>query len=759
MNEFKNNNQENASAEDLLTKLDENLGGTAQKNESSISRELRDIGRQLKGEDALGEDEDLLNDFFEKEIGEVDLSDIYFDGDSSFDEMDDNSGDEGFLDEIMNGNGGYVADHAEDSAKTRVAGVSDNDLFAEDFEDMDDIDRDLMLTFGQEEELASKIGEDRVNELSEDNEIQGEFFESTGAGLSSSSKVFEEYTSAEQTDEIILSYAKKHRAATVSFSLVSVFMLIALFVENMSKIGITPADIFQPSVYPVVYLMIELQLVLLSAAAVYKAFVRGTVAIVRLKPLPESIVVTLTILAAICISVIAAAFPVFATGIYVFPLILAIWFVALQELLDIKREVMSFSIVSSKSQKFALSKLNIENSELETAAFYESLPDKPTIYKICKADFVEKYFRRTSGMTRNKLTVGAALPISVIIGIAFFFVGMFTKDAAAMGFISAYNALMFCTPVTMILAFAIPAFKSSRSAFAEDGAIIGEGAISEYADASVISFDDREVFPSFGVKVKSVKIYGKNRIDRVIYNTASLFEAVGGPLADVFDVATVELGKSKDVDLNDIQQDGIEAYVDGVRVCVGKADYVSRQGLTPYYDMEDDQIESCGDISIMYVICGDNVAAKMYIQYMVDPDFEVLIDQLHKTGVCVGIKTLDPNIDDRLLSEKINMQKYPVRMIRCRSVNDMDFKEDSVDSGIVSKNSAKGLLKLVAMCDKVKNSIKTNMVLSAFSLCIGLAISIFLMATDMSIGISSFLVGLYHIFWALPILLASKTLS
>ena len=79
MDEMKKNDrkEDGTSAADLLSKLNENLG-TANKQssqkESTISRELKDIGRQLKvkkNEEANSVNEDFLSEFFEKEINNV----------------------------------------------------------------------------------------------------------------------------------------------------------------------------------------------------------------------------------------------------------------------------------------------------------------------------------------------------------------------------------------------------------------------------------------------------------------------------------------------------------------------------------------------------------------------------------------------------------------------------------------------------------------------------------------------------------------
>ena len=108
--------------------------------------------------------------------------------------------------------------------------------------------------------------------------------------------------------------------------------------------------------------------------------------------------------------------------------------------------------------------------------------------------------------------------------------------------------------------------------------MIGEASLGEYADASVVSFDDKEVFPARGVRVRNVKVYGENRIDHVIYAAASVFHVVGGPLAEVFETATGELGYAENVKLTRLDRDGIEARVDGGTVLIGRAAFINRYG-------------------------------------------------------------------------------------------------------------------------------------------------------------------------------------
>ena len=109
---------------------------------------------------------------------------------------------------------------------------------------------------------------------------------------------------------------------------------------------------------------------------------------------------------------------------------------------------------------------------------------------------------------------------------------------------SAFIAAMTCLPASVFFMFSYPFYTAVERAFREECTIIGESSVEEYADAAIISFDDT-ICPSTGVKVRNINVFGNNRIDQVLYNAASVSPTVGGPLSDVFELATLEMGDRK----------------------------------------------------------------------------------------------------------------------------------------------------------------------------------------------------------------------
>ena len=570
-------------------------------------------------------------------------------------------------------------------------------------------------------------------------------------------KIASEYHSPAQAKSVFTAYRGEHKSLLVRLLVCFGFLLVTFFYENIGIFGgATLPGVLNPNVYPVVYIMIDLQLLVLCAVLIRRSLLNGLRAIFRLKLIPESM--TVLVLAVTLIYHIALCFVGYHTDLrlFNFPVMICIFLTLVFEFLNLKREIFSFNVVSSKKPKYAVVDLNPDEVSLETEAFAEYLPHNPSMFRINRVKFVESFRRRMNKGSHFLVVLKAILPLSLLIGIVYGIVaGAVTADAFT-GLSGGYLAFLLCLPFSVLFTFSYPFFKASEEAFEVDSAIIGEEALEEYSNASVISFEDKDVFPSYGVKVKSVKVYGDNRIDQVLYCAASLFRKVGGPLADVFDMATLELGHSENVELIEADDDGLEMIVDNDHVFVGRASYLRKNKFEPILDPDDETVGNAEEVSIMYIVSNNQIIAKMYIQYMIDPDFEFTLKQLYKAGMCVGIKTFDPNITDRLLNAKFPASKYPVKLLRCRDLDDVNHTIPKADSGIVSKNSPRCLLQTLAMCGKVLHIEKTSIVLKGISMLLSVLLMVFLLVFRQVGAMSGIYVTLYQLFWILPMYILAK---
>lgn len=636
------------------------------------------------------------------------------------------------------------------AAASEENGAADPDGF-------DETDANLMLAFGMEDELEKAMGKENADRLRSDME------KSIPEDQIKKKKVrdekpgeLREFITPVEAKGIFENYKTAFGKNALSLFAMAAVVIVLFFYENIITLGGHLPDALNPVYYPVVNVMVGLQFLFIGAGIAYRSLIKGIRGLIDRKPVPESFI-PLILLVSVIFAVCVCFFSPDVTPVtFNFPASLCLLFAVLNERMDLRREIMSFNIISSKRTKFALEKLELGDAELETKAFDKFLPKQPAVFKINKTGFIDGYFRRTKAYPSTKLVLKAFIPASAAIAAASLVMGAILLRDWQSAVMLAYTAFFFSLPATVFIAFGLPAFRASRLAFAENSAFVGESALDEYTTAGSISFDDREVFPTAGVKLRSVKVFGSGRIDTVIYNVASIYSVLGGPLSDVLNVATADLGRSEDTEILSVDNEGVEALVDGKHLYAGKADYLRKNGYVPVSDPDDEEIVSGGEISIMYLVCDDEVIAKLYIRYRIDPGFEVTVKRLYKSGICVGIKTVDPNINDEMLSTKIKLAKYPVRVLKYSDISGSRRGSDRTDSGIVSKKSAKALLSVFTLCDRIKHVTKTNIAVDIITMITGLAVCIATAVIGSVVSVPSLYVALFQLFWLIPVYLMSK---
>ncbi len=650
----------------------------------------------------------------------------------------------------------------EETATDMPLHSPDDPLVPDETEDtgaLDQTDLDLMIAFGMEDQLEKAVGPEAAMEYKR---AMGERKDGHIREMHHDDRPdtaldrHAEYVSPAQNKEIFAEYKKQYTSILTRFVGAVFFLLLLFFFENNNLLGIKLPSLLDREMYPFVYTLFDLQLVLLSGAMVFKSIKVGIRGIFRGKPTPESILGFSFLACFVYTAVILSLCPMHDLQLYNFPLALSVLFALIYEYMNLRREIMSFKIISSKKLKYAVDAISPKDSQAEIRMFADYISDDPALFRIKRTAFVEDYFRRTETYPRTQRILRAVLPATLLLMLGFFASSFMLGGDMYTAINVGYITMLLALPSYAFVSFGYPMYRASRLAYDKDSAMIGEASLGEYADASVVSFDDKEVFPPHNVRVRNVKVYGNNRIDHLIYAAASVFHVVGGPLSEVFETATGELGWSDNVQLTQVASEGIEARVDGGAVLIGRAPFINGYGYSIELSESERTMEETGDASILYIAYDNNVAAKLYIQYAVEPDFEVVLKQLYRQGVCIGIKTSDPCIDDHLLSCKIKMSKYPVKIIKCAEPRETAITVDRLSSGIVSKASAKSLLQTLAMCDRVLSTSRTGNVIGVVSMLLAMAAMAFVVLSGMPLTAAPIWFALYQLFWVVPAIAVAR---
>ncbi len=626
-------------------------------------------------------------------------------------------------------------------------------------EDFDPTDINLMVAFGMEDGAVGKKKSKTAHQLGDKLEHEKVTREGKKVKLDRP-----EYVDPSQNAEIEKSYRLKMLGLWIRLGICGVLTILLMVFENievLSKLfggtAVQFGGFLDPAIYPVVYAMVSLQIMLLACLCAHEQILRGFGYLFRGVPKPESMTALLTI-AGILYTAIIARITVQSDEPVMFNFVVAMaaLMTLVGEIFATMRERMNFRVVSSDKEKHIVCRVSDEQSRGEVTAFSEE-EDACDVMRIEKTDFIDGFFNRmyTPDGTTN-VFMSCAMGIMVAAAALF---GIFTSFRGGSGVEVARVVcvtMMTVAPLSVYLSLSYPFFRATQIAEAYDSAIIGESSLGEYSNASIVTFDDKNVFPSYSVKVQNIRIYNNARIDRVLYYASSVFSKAGGPLQDVFEIATLEVGHSENVHIVETESGFLAAEVDGVNIIFGSGATLTKKGFKIRRQEMEDDVDLSDELSIMYMFREDRLVAKMYIQYVMDGDIELILGQFQNSGLYGCVRTFDPNIDERMIAKKVKMKRIPLKVIRYTEPEEVNSYSSKVDSGLVTCGSPKSLLQIISYCDKVLHTRKTNIALAILAILIGAAIMLLLVLSG-SIGIAnSLFIMIYQLLWLIPMMISSK---
>ncbi len=622
--------------------------------------------------------------------------------------------------------------------------------------DIDPTDINLMVAFGMDQDDAEhgKQAKELGDKLQARQESRKKAYKADRP----------EFVDRSQIPGIRKEFQSKQRSLWIRLGLCALFTILLLIFENigfLTKIFTGTekqfAGVLDPAVYPTVYVMVSLQLMLFACLCALEQIYNGLKSLFRGNLRPE----TLTVLLTLCGILYSAAMSRLATASsepIAVNLVTALCacLTLIYALFNNRREMMNFEIVSNKRTKHIMRRLTDDEAESELKAFADA-EELCDVVRVEKTDFVQGFFRRQQkpdSVTGSFMIV--VLSVTVAVSALFTVFAYLKTSSGAYAWQVFYESVLIMAPLSLFLSYAYPFFRANVAARQFDAAIVGEASLEEYSNASVISFNDKNVFPSYSVKVQNIHICNNARIDRVFYYCASVFSYVGGPLQDVFELATQNVERSSRVKVFEAAEGFLSTQVDNVNITFGSREVLRGHGF------EINEEEAANDeyfpeeLEIMYIFREDKLVAKMYIQYVMDADMDVILKQFAGSGLYGCVRTFDPNISEKMIARKLNMKKVPLRVVRYANTADVTEYEEKVDSGLVTVSSPKSLLQVIPYCNSVLHTKKTNVALSVLSLLIGTAVLVLLFLTGSLGKQHSLFVALYQLVWLVPAYISAR---
>ncbi|MBR6783252.1 MAG: hypothetical protein IKM32_01020 [Clostridia bacterium] len=633
----------------------------------------------------------------------------------------------------------------EEESEGQVKFVTDDEQIAVlGEEELDETDINLRLAFEMMEDEDGKL-----KKIAEKNREKSkrEREEREGDGLV-------KYTSREQNSEIASIYRKRARKSLIRIIIVGLLALGILFLELATKDSSLHGDFAKQGRYGIIYILIDLQLLFFIAIAMLDSIRNGISGLFKLRLNTDSLLVVSIFFAAAYSLVILFTDPYAADlKLYNLPAAFASLCAAVSGYLCAKKDYRCFRIVASKRPKYTACELIGGTKEADE--FYKYLFEDSDIYTVKRTHFVDGFVERTEKRPKSEDVLNFMIPVIFLAGAVLFGVMSLLGSEPADAYAAFSIIIAASIPATSFFMITLPVVSANRVGAKHSTAFIGNAIAEEYATASVLSFADTEVYPASLVKITNIRMYGDYRIDAVLTDMAKVFKYVGGPLSKVLSATLSEnVEKPALIRVIESANDGLCVAMDGHNYFLGKKSYMRRYRFEAPIDEGDDAYER-GVGSVMYVVIDERLAAKLYIKYTINPLFDSLLKDMYKAGLCLGVKTLDPNINNDLISAGITFRKCPISVLRGNEPEYVSGEAERVDSGIVCNSSLHNFLKMFALCDKARHITKSNVIISIISVFLSFVAVGFLAVTGDIAAITSLHAVAFQLFWLLPVWLIS----
>lgn len=565
----------------------------------------------------------------------------------------------------------------------------------------------------------------------------------------------EEFSRPEQADALLVQMKKQGGALWRRFFGLLILFVAALYLESASfpvGLPLPRPEFLTPGRFGLVYLLCDLQLIVLAVAVAFRQVKSGVSGLFTGKANADSVVFLGLFTALVQLGILLSFFAadnqfVLFGSVSVFLALCG----SLRAIFEHRANMLALAILSRSGDKYAAEPIQDENAA-ELVAFSEHLGEElPEVFSVNKTAFADGFLRRIRQASPAGASFTVILPIALLVSVGisvWCFLGAGSRSAIH-GINAFVCSMMMALPAGGIFAHTLPYFFAQRRAVSTGTALLGESAVEEATRAEIVSFDDTEVFLPKHVKVTSVRTYGAARIDKILIYCAQIFRIVGGPLSYVFENSISSLSVPGVVEILENEGDGICARIDGKEIYLGSSAYMESYEFPVEIDESDATFENTVG-RIMYLAADGELCAKFYIKYAVSARFCAQLGALNRAGIYAAVKTCDPNVDRLLLQKILGNPEYPIGVIKTGSSAKNAPAAERADAPVVGTAKISGVLNGFLLCEAVRSRAALGALVKTVSMLLGLFIS-FLLLGMQNAFLTPVICLLYQLLWLMPV--------
>lgn len=572
-----------------------------------------------------------------------------------------------------------------------------------------------------------------------------------------------EYMSHAQTAAIKNTYARNRFSMLIRLGGTLLFTIL-LFVYD--AFGKSFGGALDATVYPVVNIMISLQLLLITAAFSFKQIIAGINGIFKAEPIVHSVSATALVLTVLYDIVIAIVAPETFT-LYNFPAAICLLLSVFHDYLVLERETYVFDRLSSWQSVATLERIDAADlaAELGEERVGETENRIGQAFRLRRGEFAENYFRHINRRhPLNKILNFIIAPV-IALSLVIFIISLASDKTALEAFNIMLTVNLFALPSFMLISMSYPFYTLVSKNLNADSVIFSESDVSEYKKVDTVVFEEADLFDDSSLTINRISVCDKNRMQDVfdiMCGVSALYDRIGGRIASAFRDSTAEGDIPTDISVVSVDDGGFEGYADGRYYTVGSDAYLTSKGISVMRYYDDKYIASNPGGVVLHIAVDGTEVFKLYLTYRISDNMLSVINELALAKTRIVMRTVDPNINLdlilRMLTSTFDGKLTLVRKPYDENAEATSSRDDStVEGGVVVNGEVpEAILDVVKACKLYGAYSKLNFHTSIILFGAGALLSVFLGIIGALAGISSLYIVLFQIISVIPSIILSN---
>ncbi len=572
-----------------------------------------------------------------------------------------------------------------------------------------------------------------------------------------------EYMSHGQTAAIKNTYARNRFSMLIRLGGTLLFAIL-LFVYD--AFGKSFGGALDATVYPVVNIMISLQLLLIAAAFSFKQIIAGFNGVFKAEPIVHSVSATALALTVLYDIVIAIVAPETFT-LYNFPTAICLLLSVLHDYLVLERETYVFDRLSSWQSVVTLERVDAEDlaAELGEGRVGETENRIGQAFRLRRGEFAENYFRHIN--RRHPLTKILNFIIAPVIALSLviFIISLASDKTALEAFNIMLTVNLFALPSSMLVSMSYPFYTLVSKNLNADSVIFSESDVSEYKKVDTVVFEEADLFDDSSLTINRISVCDKNRMQDVfdiMCGVSALYDRIGGRVASAFRDSTAEGDIPTDISVASVDDGGFEGYAGGRYYTVGSDAYLTSKGISVMRYYDDKYIASNPGGVVLHIAVDGIEVFKLYLTYRISDNMLSVINELSQAKTRIVMRTVDPNINLdlilRMLTSTFDGKLTLVRKPYDENAEATSLRDETTIEGgvLVNGEVPEAILDVVKACKLYGAYSKLNFNTSVILFGAGALLSVFLGIIGALAGISSLYIVLFQIISVIPSIILSN---